>query len=189
MKTGPEDPGRFVVHRATTYADCRGLLDTQGITGICVLLESFDPQQSIAFMADIRQTHPLISFCLVGSKDFLKNMPGYHVNWRSRFQHYFQLTDNATNDDFDQNAGMLRDLLIADIVKNRALGQYQTTPGVVIRLKSPIPYGFWISLALLCASAIFGGAIGPAIERAFPKGHEAAQPAPAPTSVEPNPKN
>jgi hypothetical protein len=189
LKTGAEDPGRFVVHPAATYADCRALLDSQKINGICVRLQSFNPQESIAFISDVRQTHPLISFCLVGSNEFLENMPGYHVNWRSRFRHYFRLSDDAINDDFDQNAGNVRDLLIADVVKNTALGQYLTTPGVVIRLKSPIPYGFWISLALMCASAILGGAIGPTIERAFPKSHEAAPPAPAMSSAEPKPKN
>lgn len=164
LRTGADDPGSVKLHDVRTIQECRDLLATEELTGICLGLQAFSPGDCIAFVADIRTTHPLVTFCLVGTSKFLKQMPGFHDKWRERFRHYFQLTINHSDADFDANAGALRDLLIADVVKCKALGQYQTTPGVLVRLKAASPYGFWLSLfAVLLAASI-----APAMDRLFP---------------------
>jgi hypothetical protein len=168
LKTGLDDPGRIELHDVRTVAQCRELLDTQALTGICIDVRSFSASECVAFIADIRTTHPLVTFCLVGKSSELRQLPGFHQNWRERFRHYFQLRTDASDEDFEQNAGALRDLLVADVVKCKALGQYQTTPGALIRLKAASPYGFWLSLIVVAATALLAGAIGPFMDRYFP---------------------
>jgi hypothetical protein len=165
------DPGTIELHWVDTIEECRELMEgPKELSAICLGLQSFPVRDCISFIADIRTTHPLITFCLVGTSKFLKQMPGYHEKWRERFRHYFQLTINHSDDDFDQNAGALRDLIIADSVKVKALGQYQTTPGALVRLKAAVPYGFWLSTFVV----LLAGSIGPILDRVFPE-HKAEQ--------------
>jgi len=159
------DPGTIELHWVNTIEECRALLEgSKELSAICLGLQSFSARDCVSFIADIRTTHPLITFCLVGTSKFLKQMPDYHEKWRERFRHYFQLTINHSDDDFDQNAGALRDLIIADAVKCKALGQYQTTPGALVRLKAAIPYGFWLSMLVV----LVAGLIGPVLDRVLP---------------------
>lgn len=168
LKAGPDDPGTVVLYDARTIAECRELLKSQEISAVCINVESLPASDCVAFIADTRTAHPLVSFCLVGSSSHLQNMPGFHHNWRERFRHYFHLRTNATDEDFEENAGAMRDLLVADVVKSKALGQYQTTPGALIRLKAASPYGFWLSLIVVALTALLAGAIGPLMDRYFP---------------------
>lgn len=179
LRSGVDDPGHVELHDVRTLAECRDLIEAQEtaeqeITGICLNLESFTPAECIGLIADIRTTHPFIAFCLVGKGKYVDQLPGFHDKWKERFRHYFKLKTDQREDDFAQNAGALRDLLIADVVKCTALGQYQTTPGALVRLKAASPYGFWISLSVVALAAILGGAIGPAMDRLFPVDKPAA---------------
>jgi len=167
-KEGADDPGRVNLHTVRTIAECRELLERQELTAICINIDDVPPANVVTFIADLRTSHPLITFCLAGSASYLQNMPGFHKNWRERFRHYFQLRTDVNNSDFAENAGALRDLLIADVVKSKALGQYHTTPGALIRLKAASPYGFWLTLFALLVTAILGGAVGPLMDRFFP---------------------
>jgi hypothetical protein len=91
-------------------------------------------------------TQPLVSFCLIGSTKHSRDLPGLHDRWRARLEHYYKLETDVGDGDFNENAGCLRDLLIADAVKCYALGQYDTTPGAVVRIRSAAPYGFWLTI-------------------------------------------
>ena len=168
VKSGVDDPGHVELHEPRSIEECRDLLASQKLTGICIHLEAFTPSECTNFIADIRTTHPLVAFCLVGTAKQLDELPGFHEKWKERFRHYFQLKTDVREEDFEHNAGALRDLLIADVVKCKALGQYQTTPGAVIRLKAASPYGFWLSLIVVAATALIAGAIGPIMDRYFP---------------------
>ncbi|HEY4367600.1 MAG TPA: hypothetical protein VGN07_10255 [Steroidobacteraceae bacterium] len=183
LKTGVDDPGSVEIHPVKTTEECRAILDTQKITSICIRLEAFTAQECIGFIADVRITHPLVAFCLVGTKQHLKDMPDYHPAWRERFKHYFKLSTDVGDDDFTANALVLRDLLVADVVKTQALGQYQTTPGALIRLKAASPYGFWITLVALLITAIIGGAVGPLMDRFFPAKEKQGTHAPGTTAA------
>lgn len=180
VKYGAEDPGTVEIHQVQSFAECRTLIEPRDIRGICINIPSFPAADTVAFIADLRTTHPLITFCLAGPAKVLDEMNGFHKNWRDRFKHYFHLRTDASDDDFEANAGALRDLFIADVVKCKALGQYQTTPGALIRLKAASPYGFWTSLIILAITALIAGAIAPVMDRYFPAKEEA--PAAPPTA-------
>jgi hypothetical protein len=172
LKSGPDDPGTIELHDVRTIAECRELMESQSLTGMCINLQAFVPSECVAFIADVRTTHPLVTFCLLGSSSYLKNFPGFHENWRKRFEHYFKLHADSSHDDFEQNAGKLRDLFVADVIKTKALGQYETTPGALIRLKAASPYGFWLSLIVVALTALLAGAIGPLMDRFLPAEHD-----------------
>jgi|GEM_PF-1373963 hypothetical protein len=189
LKSGVDDPGRVELHEVKNIAECKELLEamsgrgapgnnkkkrSEGITGICIDFERCGADESVAFIAEVRTTHPLIAFCLVGTKKYLTSFPGLHANWKERFRHYFQLWTDQKEGDFAQNAGALRDLLIADVVKCTALGQYQTTPGALVRLKAASPYGFWIQLVVVGLTALLAGAVGPIVNRMIER-HDRAQ--------------
>jgi hypothetical protein len=111
---------------------------------------------------------------LVGTQDFLDKLPGYHEAWKDRFGHYYKLALDVSDDDLSENVGLLRDLFVADAVKCRALGQYETTPGAVIRLRAPRPYGFWWLIVVSLLAALVGGMVGPVLERVLPAATSAA---------------
>ena len=180
-KHGSEDPGTVEIYQAQDFADCRTLIDRHDIRGVCINIPGFSPAETVAFVADLRTTHPLITFCLAGPTKVIRDMDGFHKNWRERFKHYFHLKTDANEADFEANVGALRDLFIADVVKCKALGQYQTTPGALVRLKAASPYGFWLSLIVLTLTALIASAIGPVMERylSAPDKSPAAQAPPA----------
>ncbi|WP_332747791.1 hypothetical protein [Hydrogenophaga sp.] len=179
-----DDPGNFVTHNFGKLAECKSNVRTGKIHAICVSIEKFPPEEVVAFVSDIRVTHPLVPFCLVGTKQFLASLPNFHPAWKSRFSHYYQLVQDTGEDDFSENAGLLRDLLVADAVKCRALGQYETTPGAVIRLRAARPYGFWWLIVAGLLVAIVGGAVGPVLERFMPS-TDGQKKAPTPSAMAP----
>ena len=162
--TSAHDPGTFEVMRFTSLVECRQAVISGKIHAVCVVPETFEPDGFTTFVGSIRVTNPLVPFCLVGTKRFLNELPGYHEAWKERLSHYYKLALDVIDDDFSENAGLLRDLFVADSVKCRALGQYETTPGAVIRLKSPRPYGFWLVIVASLLAAMIGGAVGPLLD-------------------------
>lgn len=173
------DPGEFTVVQFDALQDCHEAARQKRIHAICLGVEKYQPDALTRFVADVRVTVPLVSFCLLGKKAVLENFPGYHSAWRERFAHYYKLRTDLGEDDFRENAGMVRDLFIADAIKNRALGQYVTTPGAVIQLKSPRPYGYWLAIAATLVAAVVGGSVQPVMDRFFPERNASTPPAPA----------
>lgn len=162
------DPGTFEVKRFTGLKEGRSAVNNSKVNAICIALEKFGADESIFFINEIRVTHPLVPVCLVGTETFLKNLPGFNKTWSKRLSHYYRLISDVNADDFSENAGLLRDLFVADSIKCRALGQYETTPGAVVRLQAPRPYGFWLLIVVALLAALVGGAIGPVLERVWP---------------------
>lgn len=169
MTTGATDPGVFEVTRLQSLTDCKSALDSKRIDAICIGLEAFPVGEVEAFIATTRVAHPLVPFCLAGRGAFLDDLSTFHAAWRTKFKHYFKLKTDLSDEDFVENAGTLRDLFVADAVKCRALGNYETTPGAVLRVRAARPYGFWVLFAATILAAIIGGATQPAIDRIWPK--------------------
>jgi len=162
------DPGTFKVVQLKDLGAAKTALTKNNVNAICIALESFGIDESVGFVADVRVTYPLVPFCLVGTREFLDKLPGFHEAWKIKFSHYYKLASDDGDDDFDENAGVLRDLFVADSVKCRVLGNYETTPGAVVRIRAPRPYGFWVLVAVAFLSAVAGGAVGPLVERLWP---------------------
>ena len=171
------DPGTFEVMRFASLAECRNAVNSSKVNAVCIALDKFTVDESTAFIGDIRVTNPLVPFCLVGTQGFLDTLPGYHGAWRNKFAHYYKLASDVGDDDLSENAGLVRDLFISDSVKCRALGQYETTPGAVIRLQAPRPYGFWLLVVVSLLAALVGGSVGPALERLLPAAASNTSPA------------
>lgn len=181
--TAAFDPGTFEAMRFATLSECRSAVNSLKVNAICISLESFTAENSTNFIGDIRVTHPLIPFCLVGTSSFLGELPAYHQAWRNRLSHYYKLSSDVEEGDFAENAGLLRDLLVADAVKCRALGNYDTTPGSIVRLQAPRPFGFWVLVFVTLVAALVGGAIGPVLQQILPSAadvNRAAQQPPPP---------
>lgn len=164
----PIDPGTFEVASFADLAEAKQAVTRGTVNAICIALEKFTAEQSTSFVCNIRVTHPLVPFCLVGTRAFLDEMSGYHETWRDRFGHYYQIASDMSDEDFSENAGLLRDLLVADAIKCRALGHYETTPGRVIRIEAPRPYGFWVLIATAFLSALTGAMVTPVMDRIWP---------------------
>lgn len=162
------DPGIFEAIRYTSLAECRCAVNSLRVNAICIAPESFDADSLTSFISNIRVTHPLIPFCLVGTSSFLRAFPNYHQAWKDKFSHYYKLSSDVEDNDFAENAGLLRDLFVADSVKCRALGQYETTPGAVVRLQAPRPYGFWLLVVVPLLAAVIGGAVAPVLGQVWP---------------------
>jgi hypothetical protein len=158
-----EDAGRFDVTPYADAATCLDAIEQKKVTAVCIWYRALKPAELVAFIGNIRVTHPLIPFCLVGTGHDLDRMPGLHQEWRSRFSHYYKISENAKDGDFDDNVGLIRDLLVADTIKARALGHYETAPGGIVRLKHANPGGFWIMALVTLMAAILGAVIGPLV--------------------------
>ncbi len=163
--TSAYDPGRFEVALFSGLPECRQAVNAGKTQAICVVPGKFGAGELTEFIGGIRTAQPLVSFCLVDTKQFLNGMPGFDKVWRDRLSHYYKLEMDVEDDDFAENIGLLRDLFVADSVKCRALGRYETTPGAVIRLRSSRPYGFWLVIVASFLAAVVGGAVGPLLER------------------------
>lgn len=168
------DPGTFEVVRLKDLGEAKRALKKAKVNAICIALESFGIDESIGFVGDVRVTYPLVPFCLVGTRSFLDELSGFHEAWKGRFSHYYKIASDDGDDDFAENAGLLRDLFVADSVKCRALGNYETTPGAVVRIRAPRPYGFWTLVAVALLSALAGGAVAPLMERLWPAAQQGA---------------
>ncbi len=166
--SGGHDPGHVSVLPYDRLQDCEEAVRDKRINAICVAVEKYQAQALTCFVAEIRVTAPLVSFCLMGTDEVLTKLPGHRPAWKERFAHYYKLRTDLTEADFRENAGMVRDLFVADAVKSRALGHLDTTPGGVIQIRSPRPYGFWLVITASLMAAFVGGSIGPILDRVLP---------------------
>lgn len=153
---GPDDPGEFIVREFPDLESTRLQLDPMGVTAICINLDAFPALEAVSFISGIRQSHPLIPFCLLGKEATLEKMDGIPEQWRDRFRHYFKFQTDVGNDHFDVRAGLVRDLFVADSIKVRALAKYETTPGVMAKLKNQIPPGTWVGFLGGVIAAVVG---------------------------------
>lgn len=161
----PEDKGQVSVTRFDDLVACRSALEKGSINAVCLGVRQLGSEAFVGFIADVRTTHPLVSICLVGDAAYLEKLPDVHARWRERFQHYYKVRTDGEAEDVVQNVGLLRDLLVADFVKNTALGIYQTTPGTVVQLKAPRPYGFWIGITAALITALIAATVTPFVEK------------------------
>lgn len=158
-----DDAGTFEVTPYQDIRGCRTAIENGKVNAVCIAFQKFRAPDFVAFVGDVRVTHPLVPICLVGTSKDLAEMQGFHEEWRSRLSHYYKLALDLPESEFEENAGLLRDLLVADGVKTRALGHYDTTPGQIIKIKHAAPFGFWIMATITLLAAVLGAALGPVI--------------------------
>jgi len=171
-RAGPDDPGRIDVLRFGDMAACNAAVDRQEVHAICIAVESFKPAETLAFISNIRVTHPTLPWCLVGRTKAVHGLDAFAPAWRERFAHYYKIATDAKDDDIAESVGLVRDLFVADAVKSRALGQYLTTPGAVVRIRTSAPYGFWLMVAVTITAAVMGGAVSPIVQSLIDKGNQ-----------------
>ncbi|HEY0329927.1 MAG TPA: hypothetical protein VGC77_12600 [Rhodopseudomonas sp.] len=163
-----KDAGRIEVTPYRSIQKCAEAVRNQRVTAICIWLRAFDPAELVSFIGDVRVTHPFISFCLVGTTDDLNQLRGIHKGWQQRFRHYFKIySDDGT---FDAYVDVVRDLFVADAIKMRALGHYQTLPGGMVKFVPQAPAGFWIQGWFSVGSAITGAGFGALLTFLLSKG-------------------
>lgn len=130
------------------------------------------------FIAHIRAEHPHVAFCLVGTHSYLKELPGFHSlktstangapSWKERFGHYFKLHTDLDETDFEIEAGLVRDLFVADSIKSRALGLYQTIPGAVVKWREGAAKGTGLAVFAGLAGALIGAVVSPLVAYMLP---------------------
>ena len=168
-RAGADEPGRIDVLRFKDMASCNAAVDRKEANAICIAIESFAPADTLAFISNIRVTHPTVPWCWVGGTKAVYELSSFAPAWRERFAHYYKFATDVKDEDIDESVGLVRDLLVADAVKSRALGQYLTTPGAVVRIRNSPPYGFWLMVGVTITAAVLGGAVSPIVQSALDK--------------------
>lgn len=163
-----DDAGAVETTPFQDLVTCYSAIERDKITAVCITPSTFGADECTRFIANVRVTHPLVPLCLVDDARILKEMPGFHPKWQARLAHFFKLEQDTKPADFNENAGVIRDLLVADAVKCRALGQYDTTPGAVVRLRNAAPHGFWLGLITGLMCALISGVAGPVVNHFLP---------------------
>lgn len=156
-KKGPDDSGTCNVSFFDSLSDCKKAIEAEKITSICIEIDEGRIEELLSFIAYTRVATPLIPFCLIGSKQFLDELPNVPEGWKKKLSHYYKLeNDIALKDNWNENIHVVRDLFVADFVKCRVLNNYETTPGAIIRVTTPKPYGFYraIFLAAIISSVL-----------------------------------
>lgn len=161
-KSTDHDPGAIEQHVFKRISDCsEALLERntsnerkEDLHAICIDLSKFSASECIAFISDVRVSYPLVFFCLLGTHKELTALSQFNEAWRQRFQHYFHFKTDVGDEDFKENAGVLRDVFIADYVKARALNRYETTPGGIVRVKAQFSKVAWFAIGATFVTAI-----------------------------------
>ena len=153
---GDADAGRFVVTPYPDLLSSNEALKQGQIDAICIGFKGMSTEDLVAFIGNTRVSYPFVPVCLVGPDAVLKALPGLTDGWRNRLNHYYKIYDDKNPNDLAENIGLIRDLFVADAVKTRAMGVYDTTPGRIIQLKHALPAGTWISAMIGFAGALTG---------------------------------
>ena len=152
----PEDCGQFQTVKFSDLTECRDAMTHRKVSALCVWFRAFSTSELVEFIGDIRVTNPLVPICLVGTRRDLDLMPGLHKGWRERFSHYYKIAVDKDAHVFDTNIGIARDLFLADAIKIKGLGHYETTPGRILRVKYVQPLGFWIIVGATLVASMLG---------------------------------
>ena len=184
-RTGADDPGRIDVLRFTDMALCNAAVDRKEVNAICIAIESFAPADTLAFISNIRVMHPTVPWCFVGGRKAVYELASFAPAWRARFAHYYKVAIDVKDEDIDESVGLVRDLFVADAVKSRALGQYLTTPGSVVRIRSSPPYGYWLMVFVTIVAAMLGGAVSPILQTALERSRQESKESDAKASIRP----
>lgn len=164
--TDTYNPGSCII---ASHANINAFLSSGSIkkvNSICIVVDPIPPEELTCFIAKTRVIEPLVSFCLIGRKEFLEDFPKFHPEWKIKFSHYYKLHINQSEIDFDENTKIIRDLFLADTIKRAGLGRYDTVPGATIIIKHR-PWGFWIIIVVSLIAAMIGGISGPIYKKAF----------------------
>jgi hypothetical protein len=89
-------------------------------------------------------------------------------SWKQRFGHYFKLHTDLDETDFETEAGLVRDLFVADSIKSRALGLYQTIPGAVVKWREGAAKGTGVTVIAGFAGALIGAVVSPLVTYMLP---------------------
>src|ERR1700692_4028931 len=64
---GDHDPGQFDIIKYPDTASCVDAIQREKVTAMCIWFRLLSPADFVAFIGNIRETHPLIPICLVGT--------------------------------------------------------------------------------------------------------------------------
>jgi hypothetical protein len=149
-----DDVGGLEVRDFKDAKECKAALDQERFLALCLDYNLLPPVELASFVNDIRVCHPLISVCLIGKQSELRELAGMPEGWKERFSHYYKIWEDQSERDFEENLGVVRDLLVADAIKVKGLGVNRTMPGNIIRIKHVQPVGYWVVALLTLAAAL-----------------------------------
>lgn len=163
-RRGENDPGQInsiKYSNVTTFWDA---IERDKIRAICISFRALHDADLVTLIAKIRFAHPLISICLVGTQAELTRLANFNKACREHLEHYYKIFHDATGTSLDDSIDLVRDLFVADAIKVKALGHYDTKPGGIVRLRRGQPLDYWVLVVIPLAAALVGAFGMPALQ-------------------------